>query len=78
MFEQAVTPAFLGFYAFHMERLDAWQQGAGRGAVSHDAEITQQGAEAEAPVPEPAKPGPPATQHPKGRATPPRQLNLFD
>ena len=47
MFEQAVTPAFFGFYAIHKEQFDAWQRGEGRGAVSYDAEITQQGAEAE-------------------------------
>jgi hypothetical protein len=79
MFEQAVTPAFLGFYATHKEQFDAWHRGEGRGATSYDAEITQQGAEAQLIDPEPVKPDRPAIQSRGRRAKqPPRQLNLFD
>jgi N-6 DNA Methylase len=73
MFEHAITPAFLGFYAFHGEQFDAWQRGERRGGVSYDAEITQQNAAA----PEPGPPKPPAEPNPT-RQTPPQQLNLFD
>jgi hypothetical protein len=76
MFEQAVTPAFLPFYATHREAFDAWQRGEGRGATSYDAEITQQGAEAQLAEPEP--PARPAAESRKRKATPARQLNLFD
>ncbi len=78
MFDHAVTPAFLGFYATHKDAFDAWQRGEGRGGeASHDAEITQQGAEAEPTEPAPARPVPPAP----GRQCAPgpaRQLSLFD
>jgi hypothetical protein len=77
MFEHAVTPAFFGFYATHKEGFDAWQRGEGRGGTtSHDAEITQQGGEAQLaepePVPRPAEPGR------KRKASPARQLSLFE
>jgi hypothetical protein len=72
MFDAAHTPAFLGFYATHKDAFDAWQRGEGRGAVSYDAEITQQGAE-----PEPAEPAPPTVPARKRKPDPPRQLDLF-
>lgn len=78
MFEAAHTPAFIGFYATHTDSFEAWRRGEGRGAVSYDAEISQQGAEAEQSS-EPT---------PKPRAVPKRppiqptaytgQLSLFD
>lgn len=79
VFERAVTPAFFGFYATHRDLFDAWQRGEGRGAVSHDAEITQQGAEAEAQAPEPVRPAtPPVRPVAQGRRSArPRQLDLF-
>jgi len=84
MFEHAVTPAFFGFYATHREAFDAWQRGEGRGAVSYDAEITQQGAAAEANEREPVKPAAPAETR-SAPARPPvqpttyrGQLSLFD
>ena len=77
MFEQAVTPAFLGFYATHQERFDAWRHGEGRGAVSYDAEITQKDGAAQLAEPEP--PAPAASSAPRrNRTSKPRQLNLFD
>ncbi len=78
MFEQAVTPAFLGFYAFHGERFDAWQRGEGREAVSHDAEISQQTAEAAVNEPEPTVPEKPVPQTRKRKGKAAHQLNLFD
>jgi hypothetical protein len=83
IFEQAVTPAFFPFYAANRESFDAWRRGEGRGGVaSPDAEITQQGAEAE-----PDEPAQPATA-PAARSSPKRppptpttyqgQLSLFD
>jgi N-6 DNA Methylase len=78
MFDRAVTPAFSGFYATHQESFDAWQRGEGRGAVSHDAEITQQDAEAQLNEPEPVKPDRPTAQSQKRKARPSRQLDLFD
>ncbi len=78
MSDQAVTPAFLGFYATHREAFDAWQLGKGRGGVSHDAEITQQGAAAEPNEPEPVRPVPPDARTHPAKASPPRQLKLFD
>jgi len=76
MFDHAMTPAFFGFYAIHKEQFDGWQRGEGRGGGSYDAEVTQQGAEAEPPhEPEPVQPA--AKPRPL-RATPPGQLNLFD
>lgn len=85
MLDQAVTPAFFGFYATHGAAFDAWRRGEGRGGVaSHDAELTQQGAETEPPPSSPdhqpvtpAVPAPPGKDN--GRRGPePRQLNLFD
>jgi hypothetical protein len=78
MFEQAVTPAFFGFYATHKDSFDAWQRGEGRGAVSYDAEITQRDAEAQLSEPEPPSREPPAVQPHQRNPEPPRQLNLFD
>jgi hypothetical protein len=77
MFEHAVTPTFLGFYATHKERFDAWQRGEGRGATSYDAEITQQGAEAQLSEPEPPPPARPAAQDRRRKTKPARQLDLF-
>jgi N-6 DNA Methylase len=78
MFDHAVTPAFFSFYATHQERFDAWQRGEGRGAISYDAEITQQDAEAQLNEPGPVIPDRPAAQSRKRKATKPRQLSLFD
>jgi hypothetical protein len=78
MFEHAVTPAFLGFYATHGERFDAWQRGEGRGAVSPDAKISQQGAEAALNGPGPLVPDRSAPQPRKRKAKAAGQLNLFD
>jgi hypothetical protein len=78
MFEQAVTPAFFGFYATHGERFDAWQRGEGRGAVSPDAEISQQVAKAALDGPEPVVPDRSVPEPRKRKAKPVRQLNLFD
>jgi hypothetical protein len=78
VFEQAVTPAFSGFYATHKAAFDAWQRGEGRGgAASYDAEITQQDGEAQVigPDPPPAQPAAPRQQCKPGK---PRQLSLFD
>ena len=75
-----MTPTFPGFYATHKEGFDAWQRGEGRGAQSHDAEITQAGAMAE-PPPEPGPVTP--SRPPEIRDKPPkvsqaRQLDLFE
>ena len=78
MFDHAVTPAFFGFYATHKDGFDAWQRGEGRGAVSHDAEISQQSAAAGINEPEPAQPVRPAVSAGKRKAKRPRQLDLFD
>jgi hypothetical protein len=80
MFEQAVTPAFIGFYATHQERFDAWRRGEGRGVISYDAEVTQQGAVAvaDASEPEPTRAEPSAPPDRRPPAAPPRQLKLFD
>jgi hypothetical protein len=78
MFDHAMTPAFLGFYATHKDGFDAWQRGEGRGTTSYDAEITQQDAEAQLNEPEPVIPDRPAAQSRKRKALPPRQLSLFD
>lgn len=56
MFDHAITPTFIGFYATHHERFDAWQRGEDQDRPSHDAQITQQGAE-----PEPGQAPPAAT-----------------
>lgn len=76
-FDQAVTPAFLGFYATHRESFDAWRRGEGRGAASYDAEITQRNDATNPDKLEPVRPTPPTAsrQHKLG---PTRQLNLFD
>ena len=78
MFDQAVTPAFLGFYATHKKRFDAWQRGEGRGTTSYDAEITQRDAEAQLAEPDPPAPEPPAAQPRRRKPRSPRQLTLFD
>jgi hypothetical protein len=77
IFELAVTPAFLGFYATHKRRFGAWQHGEGRGETSFDAEISQQGAEAQVnePDPPPVQPAAPRRRRKPGK---PRQLSLFD
>lgn len=77
MFDHAVTPAFLGFYATHKERFDAWQRGEGGGGTSYDAEVTQQGAGVELDEPEPVSTATPPDRNPKRGAAPPRQLDLF-
>lgn len=76
-FDQAVTPAFLGFYATHRESFDAWRRGEVRGTGSYDAEITQQNGAAHPDKLEPIRPTPPASsrQHKPGTT---RQLSLFD
>lgn len=51
VFDQAVTPTFIGFYATHHERFDAWQRGDGRGGTSYDAELTQHQAETDQEMP---------------------------
>ena len=76
VFDQAVTPAFIGFYATHKDAFDAWRRGEGRGTVSYDAEVTQQGAESESYEPPPVRPVPAPTRHRKPEA--PQQLSLFD
>lgn len=71
MFDQAITPAFIPFYAGHKDSFDAWQRGEGRGARSYDAEVSQQGAETEPPPDTPTEPArrrKPNAQH---------QLDLF-
>ena len=80
IFDQAVTPAFPGFYATHQEGFDAWLRGEGRGSTSHDAEITQHGAMPEPPADmeppvQPARPVAPG--RPRTVTTPARQLDLF-
>ena len=79
MFEQAMTPAFFGFYATHRSAFDAWQRGEGRSARSHDAEISQQSAEAEPPhEPGPVTPHrPPAARDKPPKVSQARQLDLF-
>ena len=79
VFDHAVTPTFFGFYATHGNAFDGWRRGEGRGGVSHDAEITQHGAEAE-PGPPPHQPQPavPAAKDRRTKTAPPRQLTLFD
>ena len=78
MFEHAVTPAFLPFYAAHKESFDAWQRGEGRGgAASYDAEVTHRDAEAQLIEPEPVKPARPTAQSRPREAGQPRQLDLF-
>ena len=76
-FDQAVTPAFLGFYATHRESFDAWRRGEGGGTASYDAEITQQNDATNPDKLEPIRPTPPAPsrQHKPGTT---RQLSLFD
>lgn len=76
-FEHAITPAFLPFYAVHKESFDAWHRGEGRGGTSYDAEISQQGAEAQLNEPEPVEPASTAAPSRKREAKPPRQLDLF-
>ena len=78
MFEHAVTPAFIGFYAEQREAFDAWQRGEGRGgAASYDAEVTQNEGETQLIEPDPPAPAAPTT--PSRRRKPrPRQLSLFD
>lgn len=79
MFEHAVTPAFFDFYACHREAFDAWRSGEGRGGTSFDAEITQQGAEAEPEPPDhPPRPVAPITVNRARKGEPPGQLTLFD
>lgn len=78
MFDHAVTPAFVGFYAARKEAFDLWRHGTGRGGASFDAEITQQDADAE-PAPPERQPQPTIPVARSSRpATRPRQLNLFD
>jgi hypothetical protein len=77
-FEQAVTPAFLPFYATHREAFDAWQRGEGRGGTtSHAPEITQRDAEAQLNEPEPVKPARPTARNQPREGGQPRQLDLF-
>jgi hypothetical protein len=79
IFEQAMTPAFFGFYATHQNRFDAWQRGESRGTIACDAVISsQEGAGAKINEPEPVKPGTSAASSRKRETKPPRQLNLFD
>ena len=74
MFDAAHTPAFIGFHAANGDGFDAWQRGEGRGVRSYDAEITQQGAEAE---PEQDAPAPPTAPPRKRKPDAQRQLDLF-
>jgi hypothetical protein len=76
-FDQAVTPAFLGFYATHQGSFDAWRRGEVGGTGNYDAEITQQNDAADPDKPEPIRPTPPvpSRQHKPGTT---RQLSLFD
>jgi N-6 DNA Methylase len=78
MFDHAVTPAFVGFYATHKDAFDAWRRGEGRGTVSYDAEITQHGAAAEEPGEPAPKLQPAPARPPTQPATDIRQLSLFD
>ena len=77
MFDRAVTPAFFGFYATHKDGFDAWQRGEGRGAISYDAEISQQDAQHEPSEPVEAL-RPPEPRQKAPAAKPGVQLNLFD
>ena len=77
VFEHAITPAFLPFYAAHREAFDAWHRGEGRGGISYDAQVTQRDAEAQLIEPEPVKPARPTAQSRPRDAGQPRQLDLF-